>query len=431
MKEKFKRELKRFQKDQIFLCIQKAAENTFPVMVQAETAIPTKAGLLFWSLHLERQAHYVKHHLKDKKNANKMNLASTLVKTEIQKYPSGQNKQLVNLVKHIYSKMPFDLPMFYLPYSYYFFSNLLSEEYNSSVLPRMMVKSLPKVFPETMPSKSLSSWSDINNWSEDLRKAGYWLEEQNKKTSNDPITDRNAKRLYAAADIIVQSLIFLRGKKLPKEKSLDWNWCPLCWRPVKNSTGSEKCELHRNGGSEYQKVLRILKKMQLPDTKTPGRKTKDRIPTKIRDHYRHKMRLAFDCGFPKGWDLLPNTKNFLQKEYPEFANSDLDDCIEALSPGALTLFKKSNTELLNLVRVQIPENEKSPTEYLLRMDKESFITRAETWLSITSKIKRGGARKNAGRRAETKQERRKMIKKACAKLRAERLRRKNSQITIK
>lgn len=426
MKEKFKSILNINQNLTDFERIKVAAEIAFPKRFRADKAIPTKAGLLFWSHHLNQRSLYVKNVLRNMEKAAEMELASGLVLDQVKKSSALCNEKKVALVEWIYSGISSgEEHKYYLSYSYHFFSNFLERKCEKPILPQMLVKILPRLFPEYSCPKHLNSWRKIKIWSNKLRSAGGHLQHIGSHFNNDRWI-KDGRRLFAAADIVYSIFVFFKKNKEP-DVVLDWDWCPLCWRPVKeNTTGNKLCELHQFNSKDYQSTLRALKRNGVDHKHASFGKIQDKIPIQPFLNIRDAVDSVFLEGFPKGLKYLPHVEKYILKEGSEISLYNLYDCIEVLSPGAVTLFEDSAFDLLKTATVQEHDRHRFLKGLVMDFSKIIF-QRAETWLSTTSTVKRGGARKNAGRppkTPETEEERRKRFKKISKMLRARRHQRK-------
>ncbi len=169
------------------------------------------------------------------------------------------------------------------------------------------------------------------------------------------------------------------------------------------SNGKDFCEIHLSSPQtpEYQKLTRYLNKKNYPkNVGTLGEKIADRIPVNKLAQCQEKVYRALSEGFPSGWAFLPHTKEYLWKNMPEEGDpetilSKINDCIEILSPGASKIFAVNSYNPTYLygpyVSKEISETYKAEIGGM-----ESLLIRAEVWLSITSEIKWGGDRQNAG-----------------------------------
>ena len=426
MKANFIKNLELYKDSNEFIKIKKAIQKTFSRHIYVGKLIATKEGLLFWAHYNRTKALREEFKLKTPKLADKMLLISKIVIETVNTSKSKGNEQLVALVNSIYSKTPYAGSKHYLRYAYRFFSNILSKEYDHPILPQMLLRALPKIFPGTDPPKGLSTWTDIEEWATQLRESGYHVEYMGKNGRYDDSIVQQARKQIAAANIVYDAYVLLHKKKTQDSALLDWDWCPLCWRPVENSTGREPCKLHQLKTPDYYKILRVLRKMRQNGEYEPILGVADKIPIKKYQQYRDITIPAFRVGFPQGWKYFPNILRYLLKQNPKPNLWSLDDCIEALSPGALQLFEAGAIKTLPFV---VPaQKQNTGHEFIITGLKQTLLSRAETWLYLESTIKKGGVRKNAGRppkQPETKRERNKRLRENSKMLQAKREKRKS------
>ena len=242
------------------------------------------------------------------------------------------------------------------------------------IFPQILCKALMLAIPKGFGLKIYFTWREIRDWAYDLDKRAS--QQKNPKRTI---------RMQATVDIVIKAVTFFdcEPNDIPV---IDWYWCPLCWMPVLNSNGKKKCPAHKTGSPGYQKVNRLLKKNNKLNNRTDKY---DRLPVDKKRQIKKMVRLAFEYGFPDGWELLSFTKNYLLKQNPDADLSDINACLEVLAPGTVDLFNKDRrgAEFFqnDLIRY-------------IAMNQKALLTRAECWLMLkASNENRGGHRQNAGR----------------------------------
>lgn len=248
----------------------------------------------------------------------------------------------------------------------------------SQLFPQVFCQALKAAIPEGFGLETYYTKDEILDWAYSLMERATYQKKDSKR----------AIRMEAASDVTIRAVnVFFKGENYDTLE-LEWDWCPLCWRPVLNSYGKKKCELHESGSKGYTKTNRLLKKI---NSTKPFNLGYDRIPFDKKNKIREWVSMAFELGFPDGWEFLSFTKNYLKTQDSKVDLSDIEACIEFLAPGTGDLF------ISDAVKAKITTDEFVDAKQLIKMNQKALVTRAETWLMLEASIERGGARENAGR----------------------------------
>jgi len=243
----------------------------------------------------------------------------------------------------------------------------------SGIGPTDVLRAIETVLPAWMrTSKIWPSWRGIGAYAREMVKRS--------ETYKNPTAGH---QLYIAGQDILGLLPRFWRRRREASVSSDWDFCPLCWRPVlaqSHAQRPEPCSLHKTRSPEYQKLDRQLRRLGYSRRKSLlGKLSADRLPPT----YAMPVRQLLTLGIEKeedlklSWDLFPCTRDQLGTLEADL--TDIQGCFATLAqPEALPLDDP-------LLGIPLAFSNRLPTlwELLYR----PMLIRTEAWLRLIAEIK--------------------------------------------
>lgn len=242
----------------------------------------------------------------------------------------------------------------------------------SGIGPVDVLRAIETVLPAWMyMCKLRPSWRGIEAYAREMVKRS--------ETYKNPTAGH---QLYVAGQDILGLLPRFWRKRREASVSTDWGYCPLCWRPVlaqSHLMRPEHCFLHKTRTPEYQKLDRLLRKLNyFRRDHVKGTIVADRLPpvypTFVRQIIARNITREEDLRL--SWDLFPFTRDHLNQLQVNLM--DVKKCFAALAqPEVLPIDEASSTT---------PSSHSGP---LLPWEDvyRPMLIRSEAWLWLLSEVR--------------------------------------------
>ncbi|WP_415519046.1 MAG: hypothetical protein ACEB74_14730 [Desulfovibrio aminophilus] len=246
------------------------------------------------------------------------------------------------------------------------------QQLRSGIGPADMLRAIETVLPAWMrTSKVRPSWRGIEAYAREMVKRS---ESYKNATAG--------HQLYVAGQDILGLLPRFWRRRREASVSSDWDFCPLCWRPVlaqSHLMRPEHCSLHKTRTPEYQRLDRLLRKLKyFRRDHVYGTIVADRLPPDYPAFVRQIIarNISREEELRLSWSLFPFTRERLNQLRVNLM--DVKKCFAALAqPEVLLLDKASPTTPSSHSGVLLPwEDVYRP-----------MLIRSEAWLWLLSEVR--------------------------------------------
>lgn len=189
------------------------------------------------------------------------------------------------------------------------------------------------------------------------------------------------RQLHVAGQDILGLLPRFWRRRREASVSSDWDFCPLCWRPVlaqSHAQRPEPCSLHKTRSPEYQKLDRQLRRLGYSRRNSLlGKISADRLPpdypTFVRQIIARNITREEDVRL--SWDLFPFTRDRLSQLQVNLM--DVKKCFAALAQPEVLPIDGASPTMPSHSEVLVPwEDVYRP-----------MLIRSEAWLWLLSEAR--------------------------------------------
>jgi len=241
----------------------------------------------------------------------------------------------------------------------------------SGIGPVDVLRAIETVLPAWMYTSNIwPSWRAIEAYAREMVKRS--------ETYKNPTAGH---QLYVAGQDILGLLPRFWRRRHEASPSSDWDFCPLCWRPVlaqSHLMRPEHCSLHKTKSPEYQKLDRLLRKLKrFRKGDVIGTIVADRLPPDYPTFVRQIIarNIAREEDLRLLWELFPFTRDRLNQLQVNLM--DVKKCFAALAQPEVLPIDGASPTMPSHSEVLVPwEDVYRP-----------MLIRSEAWLWLLSEAK--------------------------------------------